>query len=441
MPICPQCGARHPTLASQCINDGAYFIQDAAWQASRQDSLLGTALNQRFVLVAPLGRGNMGTVYDARDLLSGQRAAVKILLPELTHDAILVRRFRREADAISRMHHPNIVQLYAFGQDHDTHYIAMEFVEGRTLASFIPYTNFSRPLTLHLIHQLLLGLTEAHAQGIIHRDLKPDNIFLCARPDQPYLAKILDFGLAKLSEGSENTVLTATGEVFGTPLYISPEQATAQSEVTSATDIYTLGVILFELLSGAPPFNAPSPLATMMQHVHSPPPRLVPRPPLHDLTPALLQIISCCLEKDPSLRFPSAQEALDSFLSTPEMRAFLTPSPAHTSSLAHAPAIPLSFSEPQPQPHKRELELEPELEPQPSSAHPPSHTRTILYGQPALRLSPSSSATSPYRPPHDDPDALDPLEHEVTSDEEDTTPEPISSVALPADNPGDIEGL
>jgi serine/threonine-protein kinase len=415
MPICPQCGARHATLAAQCIKDGARFIEDAAWQASRQDPRLGRALNERFALVAPLESGSMGEVYAAVDLHIVRRAAVKVLREDLTHDQVLVRRFRREADAISRMHHSNIVQLYAFGHDLETHYIAMEFVEGKTLASFSPYVQLSRALTLHLMHQLLLGLAEAHQQQIIHRDLKPENIFLCARPDQPYQAKILDFGVAKLAEaGTDHTALTMTGEVFGTPLYISPEQATAQGQVSPATDLYSLSVIFYELLSGAPPFNAPTALATMMQHVHAPPPPLTLRPLLGDLSPDLLALVTRNLAKDPAARDPSAGDALSAFLATEEGRSVTAPP---TASSASSSAVSQLAWPP---------EAAPEAAPAPTTAPPltrptPAHTRTILYGQPALKLN-QPTTRSPYAssPPPDD---------------DDTSPDPLPPIDLPEDPP------
>ncbi len=327
MPVCPKCGAQSQTLAARCIKDGTHFIKDQAWKASRHDPILGTLLNERFVAISPIGSGNMGTVYEAIDLSNQHHIAIKVLRRDLTSDDVILRRFRREADAISRMHHRNIVELLAFGQEKSIHFIAMELIEGRTLASFQPYANFSPRLTFLLIYQLLSGLAEAHNHHIIHRDLKPDNVFICARPDQPYLVKILDFGLAKLAENSEQTALTATGEIFGTPLYISPEQATAQVEISFATDVYTIGVMIYELLSGEPPFNAPTPLATMMQHVHSPPPPLHPRPPLLPLSPSFTKLVFQCLEKNPTLRPQNAAALLDALMYTPEMGSFDPVSP------------------------------------------------------------------------------------------------------------------
>ena len=197
----------------------------------------------------------------------------------------------------------------------------MEFVEGYPLEQLKPFDGLALQDVVYITHQLLSAMVAAHELNIVHRDLKPENIVFCGRADNPAFIKVLDFGLAKLLGDNSQTVLTATGEIFGSPVYMAPEQATGDRPISAATDIYALGVILYEMLAGRPPFDAPTPLATMMQHVSAPVPDLSPRPHLNP-SPSLLALVSKCLAKQPSARLPDALSALHALHATDEVRSW-----------------------------------------------------------------------------------------------------------------------
>jgi serine/threonine-protein kinase len=174
--------------------------------------------------------------------------------------------------------------------------------------------------SLHILMQLLFALSEAHRHGVVHRDLKPENLAICHYPGHPYFVKVLDFGLAKLMENQGKNQLTMAGEVLGTPTYISPEQALGNDNITLATDIYAFGVIAFELLAGQPPYDAPTSLAIMMQHVQAPIPALRPREGLAVSDP-LKAVITKCLAKSPDDRFPTVRDVIAALEDTPELHS------------------------------------------------------------------------------------------------------------------------
>ncbi|MBK9035653.1 MAG: serine/threonine protein kinase [Myxococcales bacterium] len=223
-----------------------------------------------------IGRGRW-RVYGAIHPLIGKRVAIKVLHHQFTHQPVTVQRFLLEARAANRIGHPNIVDIFAFGVLPDRrHYFVMEWLDGETLADRIDRDVVPRTEAYTILDEILAGLQDAHAKDIVHRDLKPDNIFLLA--GDRVRVKLLDFGIAKLV-GNNLTSKTQTGNFIGSPHYVSPEQARGQA-VDGRADIYSLGAVAYEVLSGAPPFNAPSIMDVVAMHLHDPPADLASRAPV-----------------------------------------------------------------------------------------------------------------------------------------------------------------
>jgi len=240
----------------------------------RSDPLIGMTINERFVVVAKIGAGGMGAVYRARQLGMNRDIAIKVLLRELTENETVLRRFHLEALAVSKLKHPNTIQIFDFGETEDgLLYIAMELLEGRPLAKVLTDDKqVSVERSLHIMEQTAKSLREAHSKGIVHRDLKPDNIFLQSVGEDGDFAKVLDFGVAKVAEGDgQNKTLTKAGSIFGTPKYMSPEQSRG-GDIDARSDIYAMGIILYELLTGRVPFNAENPLGILIKHLQEAPP-------------------------------------------------------------------------------------------------------------------------------------------------------------------------
>ncbi len=277
---------------------------------TREDTLLGTVVGHRFEIVSRIGAGGMGVVYKARQLGMDRWVAVKLLLKELAHDDKVVKRFKIEALAASRLTHPNTIRIYDFGQTQDGDlYIAMEFLEGQSLERALRRGGpMSARRVLHILKQIAASLAEAHSKGIVHRDLKPDNIFLTTVDGDPDFVKVLDFGVAKLREADKRQgTLTQAGVIFGTPRYMAPEQCRSMN-VDHRADIYALGVIAYEALTGIPPFDADSPLAILIQHVQEPPKPLALARPDVEVPEEVERLVMRCLEKAPERRFQSAHD-------------------------------------------------------------------------------------------------------------------------------------
>ncbi|MCB9786575.1 MAG: serine/threonine protein kinase, partial [Deltaproteobacteria bacterium] len=244
-----------------------------------RDPYLGRVLKAAYRLESVLGEGGFGAVYRAQQLAVGRPVAVKVIRPERTRDPAvrerLTARFRREALATSRLSHPNTVRLFDFGEDDDgTLFLVLELLEGRDLERELMFERTLSPArTAHIARQICGSLGEAHDRGMVHRDLKPSNVFLCAFNDAADFVKVMDFGIAKLALDQDVSKLTETGTTFGTPMYMAPEQACGL-EPTPATDLYSLGCVIYELLAGRTVFTAPTPLALSMAHLNDPPPAL-----------------------------------------------------------------------------------------------------------------------------------------------------------------------
>jgi len=238
-----------------------------------------------YEIIERLGTGAMGTVYKARQVSLDRMVALKVLKPALARDSRYLKRFRREARLAGKLAHPNAVQVYDFGEDKGAHYIAMEFVAGRSLAGILEEGPIREEAALRMARGIAQALEAAHEKGIVHRDVKPSNILV----SETGVPRIADLGIAKRTS-AEETVLTAAGVVFGTAAYMSPEQCMGRKHIDGRSDIYSLGVTLFHMVCGRPPFEADSNIALMNMHVHEPLPD--PRrfgPGLSDATRALIQ--------------------------------------------------------------------------------------------------------------------------------------------------------
>jgi serine/threonine-protein kinase len=268
-------------------------------------------------VIEQLGTGGMGVVYVGEHELIGKRAAVKVLLPELSRDAGVVRRFFNEARAATQVRHPGIVEVFDFGYASDgSAYIVMELLHGETLAARL-HNQGRVPVStsIRLVQQIAGALGAAHTAGIVHRDLKPENVFIVSDPDVTggERAKVLDFGIAKLAgDMSAEELKTRTGAVIGTPRYMAPEQCRGARQVDHRADLYALGCIVYEMLCGRPPFLEQGIGDLFAAHMFMP-----PQPPSTiepSISPALEAVILGLLAKDPEQRFPSAAvflQALD----------------------------------------------------------------------------------------------------------------------------------
>jgi tRNA A-37 threonylcarbamoyl transferase component Bud32 len=276
------------------------------------DPRVGQVLAGRWRLGERIARGGMGAIYDAVHVVTGKRVAVKTLLPGLARVAEIKRRFEREAHAASKLAHPNIVSVIDFGDlDDGAFFLVMELVNGRSLSEALEAEEMPPGRAFGIVRQVLEALAHAHAQGVIHRDLKPDNIMLVDAGDSDEerdIVKLLDFGIAKLigeaRAGGREDTLTQAGVAFGTPDYMAPEQALGE-EVDGRADLYAAGVILFELLTGAPPFDSPDKMAVLRMHVAVSPPPLA-----RGFGPELEAAVARALAKRREQRFPDAAAML-----------------------------------------------------------------------------------------------------------------------------------
>lgn len=251
----------------------------------------------RYLLLERLGEGGMGLVYKAQDPL-GRTVALKTMRPELRDQPELLKRFQREARVAASLDHPNIVTVFEVGEHDGCHYLSMQFVEGMPLDGVLRAGRLPLQTVAKLISQAAAALDYAHRKGVVHRDIKPQNILI----DQEQWLRITDFGIARLVDGS---VYTATGFLVGTPEYMSPEQAEGH-HVDGRSDIYSLGIVLYEMVTGMVPFHTPSPVSTALKHVQEAPPP--PRQARPDLPPAVEQVIMRALAKHPAARYQTAAE-------------------------------------------------------------------------------------------------------------------------------------
>jgi eukaryotic-like serine/threonine-protein kinase len=343
-----------------------------------QDPFIGRdILDGQFQILQKIGSGGMGAVYKATQPEMNRMVGVKILHPKLANRKDLVSRFRREARAMSQLTHPNTAKVFLYGELEDgSLYIIMEFLEGKNLNQTVRADGpFTAERALPILIQACGALDEAHKAGIIHRDLKPENIFLVQSGTLHDYPKVLDFGLAKVGERQMrpgSIILTQEGMVFGTPEFMSPEQAQGK-QLTPASDVYSLAVILYEVLTGKLPFDAKSAMDYISLHVTGVPVPLNQRVPGRTFSPLLEQIIARALAKRPEDRFASAADFATAMQSVLQGAARL---PAHLGNATSEPAAALVPPSP----------------PNSPAAAPPAETMPVI---PALAPAPAPPVQRP----------------------------------------------
>ncbi len=291
--FCPYCGARQKIAPVK--------------PALSSDPTVGTVLDNRYRILERIGKGGMAVVYRAQDVTNYETVAIKMLRPPPNDVRRMIDRFRREATLASRLSHPNTVQIHGFGRSADsTFYLVMDFIHGVNLKSTLKKR---RALTwagaCHIASQVAKSLKDAHDNNIIHRDLKPDNIMLAGAPEDEHSVKVLDFGIAKIiAEDEEGMSITAPNELFGTPDYMSPEQIGGK-DLDHRTDIYSLGVLLYRMLTGDSPFVASTSMALMKCHLHRQPrPFREANSKLRSFPWSLEPLVMSMLHKNPERRPP-----------------------------------------------------------------------------------------------------------------------------------------
>jgi eukaryotic-like serine/threonine-protein kinase len=321
---------RYPNEATFCFVEGAELVE-------LPDPRIGTLLAGRYVIEEVIGEGGMATVYRARHKLVDRPVAVKIMNPMLASDPIVRERFRREARSAQSLAHPNIIEIFDQGDTEDgTCYIVMELLRGESLSAVIQQGRLEVDRALHVMIQIARGIARAHDLEIIHRDLKPENIFLCGRDDGSDLVKLLDFGIAKSRHDSR---LTGQGELFGTPQYMAPERILG-NDTGGASDLYALGVVFFEMLTGELPFNAPDVATFFVKHMNEP-----ARPVSalnHRVPPALDELLAKLLAKDPKDRPVDAHRVHQDLLDILRERHGAAPPSADQEALSVAAPITLA---------------------------------------------------------------------------------------------------
>lgn len=352
MRLCPICDTK--TEALMCPNDGYQTIDLAVFQDDKAtDPFVGRVLAGRYRILRRLGSGGMGSVYLGLNIPLKQEIAIKVMYGELAHDVNAVKRFHREALTTSRLSHPNTVRVFDFGQEPDGMlFLVMEYVKGMPLSHVISTTG-RLPATrvLAITRQVLGALAEAHAAGIVHRDLKPQNIMMMDMPGAGDFAKVVDFGIAKIATTTGETSLTKAGVSIGSPPYMSPEQAEGKS-IDHRTDLYSLGVIMYEMLSGHTPFQGDTPLAVLVKHMTEPPPSLP-----DDVPQALARVVMTLLEKKPEMRPQSANDAL-AMLDAPDILVLDTSAEgALRRASRHMEIVPAAFPRTDPVPSVRTADI------------------------------------------------------------------------------------
>jgi eukaryotic-like serine/threonine-protein kinase len=310
LPACPYCAAVLAGDARFCGHCGT-VLAEAGSGGPGGDPWLGRVVDGRYRVAALVGSGGMGVVYRVEHLHLGKMAAMKVLSPDTATKPEMLRRFRTEAQAVSKLNHPNIVQTFDFGQWDGALYLVMEYVGGDDLSALLrrdgPWS-FDRAARLFV--QVCSGLTEAHEAGIVHRDLKPENLMVVQRRNGSEHVKVLDFGLAKLRERAgdpQGAGVSSGGQILGTPYYMAPEQVRGEP-LDARADLYSVGATLYRVLTGEPPFDAPSPISVLAKHLTDQvvPPRT--RVPDRALPPEADRIVLRAMAKSVADRYASAAE-------------------------------------------------------------------------------------------------------------------------------------
>ena len=307
MKACPKCGAEYPDTTTLCPADGVALEKT-------DDSLLGQTLAGKYRIDERLSGGGMGTVYRGTHVLMDKTVAVKVLRPALAADEKIVARFSREARAASKISHPHALSVTDFGEaENGVVFLVMEYLSGQTLKQIIRQEGpMPLPRAVEILRQVGGALDAAHAEGVVHRDLKSENIMLLSSSGTDY-AKVLDFGIAKIKEpeGTYDPGLTAPDLVIGTPQYMSPEQCSQSPDIDARSDIYSLGVIIYEMLVGHVPFTGGSPTAIMFKHLQQLAPSVLDE--RSDVPVAIGRVVARALEKGPEDRYQTVGELVEDF--------------------------------------------------------------------------------------------------------------------------------
>jgi serine/threonine protein kinase len=410
--VCPRCRSTYASASEFCGIDGERLVEQAV------DALIGERVD-RYEFVERLGAGAVGVVYRARHTQLGRDFAIKVLYGEYGADKQLVARFRREAQAVSQMNHPNIIGVVDFGStEQGLNFLVMEHLQGHTLAEVLAAEHHLTPTrAARIAIQVVAALGEAHRLGFVHRDVKPANVMLIGGPEEE-LVKLLDFGIVGMADPTAiDTNLTATGRIVGTPRYMSPEQA-RNSRVGPSADLYSLGVMLYEMLSGEVPFPGDALADVLVMHSTVPPTPLAPARGLENLAMALLgkvpehrpadaaEVIATIERLFPELVSTSADEtpterprpAVIRATSSPGLRPISTPRQAALEVVGSRP--PLDDEGPLPTPPLAEEGSDP---PAPSMSDPPRRRGkgASLYDAtpPPLQFNPLPRPTSGFDTP------------------------------------------
>jgi serine/threonine protein kinase len=306
---CPNCHHENPEKSNFCAKcatplpnlDDVFNRQTQTIETPREELTTGSTFANRYTIIEELGRGGMGRVYKASDTELSEKVALKLINPKISADKKTIERFRNELKLARKIRHKNVCQMYDLNKENEKYYITMEYVPGEDLKSFI---RRSRQLSINgaisIARQVCEGLIEAHIHGVVHRDLKPSNIMI----DRDGNVRIMDFGIAR---SLKSKGITGAGIMIGTPEYLSPEQADGE-DVDGRSDIYSLGVILYEIVSGRLPFQGDTPLSLAVKHRIEKPKN--PRTINPQIPESLSQIILKCLEKNREDRYPTAEKLL-----------------------------------------------------------------------------------------------------------------------------------
>ncbi|HEX8707375.1 MAG TPA: protein kinase [Pyrinomonadaceae bacterium] len=331
MKKCPKCGREFEKANTLCPADGTVLVKS-------KDELVGQTLADKYRVEELINEGGMGAVYRGTHILMDKTVAIKVLHPALAADDKIVARFSREARAASRISHPHALNVTDFGESSNgVVFLVMEYLKGETLKEVI-HTDGPMPLprVIEIIRQVCGALEAAHGEGVVHRDLKSDNIMLVDVGSGSDWAKVLDFGIAKITEKvGQDPGLTAPNLIIGTPQYMSPEQCSQASEIDSRSDIYSLGVILYEMLVGHVPFTGESPTAIMMKHLQEPPPSVLEE--RQDLNASVGRVVTRAMAKRPEDRFQTVSELSEALALAAEGKESAVAAAATTATGPNAP--------------------------------------------------------------------------------------------------------
>jgi eukaryotic-like serine/threonine-protein kinase len=355
MKICPTCESEYGGGEVFCPVDGARLTTPSMLPPppDGDDPLVGAMLSDRYRIVRPIGEGGMGVVYEAEHVLIEKRVALKVLRSDFSQKEDVVERFRQEAKSASRIGHPHIVDISDFGETPSGQgYFVMEYLDGEDLANLLEREGTVSPRrAVNIVLQCCQALGAAHRKGIVHRDMKPENVFLVRREGVQDFVKLVDFGIAKISDiemaGAPGRKLTKTGMIFGTPEYMSPEQA-AGKPLDHRVDIYALGIILYEMIAGRVPFLGDTFMGVLTQHMFEEVPLMQEVNPAARVSPELEGAIRMALAKEPAARFQSTDElahaleiALDFSQGPGTHPGFRDPAARGSEALRNTPALPL----------------------------------------------------------------------------------------------------